>query len=305
MSISSFFQSKLSHFSRNAQKKEVINRIFNHPNQENNDVVNLHRYDPTNIGDFYCGPHHYFEQLKGKQLDIFDYKREDKTIRDNWFEKITQNALIIGGGGLLNRDGFDKQMKLFEQLGEKGKKTVLWGVGHNSKSSRTYGKVSKYNIETAKFGLVGVRDYGMKNEWVPCVSCLHPIFDTRFEVTNEIGMIFHKKTLNNKSVLKKFEHFPSTSNDAVFEEVVKFIGETDTVLTDSYHAMYWSLMLGKKVMVFPNSSKFYNFKYPPVISSFSNFENDLKKVQSYSGVMDDCRETNLRFAEKTFDYLNL
>lgn len=304
MSLSEFLLNKLSHFNRSARKKEVINRILKNPTQENLDIVNLHRYDPTNIGDYYCGVHHYFEELKGKHLDIFDYKRDQET-RDNWFEKITKNSLIIGGGGLLNREGFDMQMKLFEQLGDKGKKTVLWGLGHNAKEKSTYGKISKYNVDTSKFGLVGVRDYGMKEEWVPCVSCLHPIFNEQHEVKNDIGVIFHKKTLNDKNVLKKFNQFPSTANNAVFEDVVKFIGETDTVLTDSYHAMYWSIMLGKKVMVFPNSSKFYNFKYQPVISSFANFEADLKKVHSYSGVLEDCRETNLKFANKVFDYLNL
>lgn len=304
MSLSEFLLNKLFHFNRSARKKEVINRILKNPTHENIDVVNLHRYDPTNIGDFYCGVHHYFDELKDKHLDIFDYKK-DEAIRDNWFEKITKNSLIIGGGGLLNREGFNLQMELFEQLGDKGKKTVLWGLGHNAKEKSTYGKISKYNLDTSKFGLVGVRDYGMKEEWVPCVSCLHPIFDEKHDVKNEIGMIFHKKTLNDKSVLNKFKQFPSTSNNAVFEDVVKFIGETDKILTDSYHAMYWSLMLGKKVMVFPNSSKFYNFKYKPVISTFTNFEADLKKVQSYSGVLEDCRETNLKFANKAFDYLNV
>lgn len=305
MSIGKFIQDKLSHFSRSARKKEVISRILHAPAQLNNGVVNLHRYDPTNIGDFYCGVHHYFDKLHGTELDIFDYKREDATIRDNWYDKITQNGLIIGGGGLLNRDGFNLQMELFEKLGAKGKKTVLWGPGHNSNKPSEYGKITSYNVDTSKFGLVGVRDYGMKEEWVPCASCLHPIFDEKHDVKNEIGVIFHKKTLTNSSVQKKFEAFPSTANNAVFEDVVKFIGETDTVLTDSYHAMYWSLMLGKKVMVFPNSSKFYNFKYQPVISSFDNFENDLKKVQAYTGVMEDCRETNLKFADKVFDYLNI
>ena len=305
MSLSSFLQNKFSHFGRSANKKELINRILNNPIQVNTNVVNLHRHDPTNIGDYYCGVHHYFDKIKGKELDIFDYKREDKTIRDNWFEKITQNSLIIGGGGLLNREGFDMQMKLFEQLGEKGKKTVLWGLGHNAIEKSTFGKISKYNVDTTKFGLVGVRDYEMKEEWVPCVSCLHPVFDKKQDVKNEIGIIFHKKTLSDKRILKKFEHFPSTANNAVFEDVVQFIGETETILTDSYHAMYWSLMLGKKVMVFPNSSKFYNFKYQPVISSFSNFENDLKKVHSYSGILEECRETNLKFSEKVFDYLNI
>lgn len=304
MNISDFLTKKLSHFSRTAQKKELIQSILK-SEQDNNGVVNLHRYDPTNIGDFYCGPHHYFEPLKNTQLDIFDYKRDDSAVRDNWKQQIIQNSLIIGGGGLLNREGFEIQMELFEKLGAKGKKTILWGVGHNSKNPRTYGNINKYSVDTSKFGLVGVRDYSMKEEWVPCVSCMHPIFDNSFEVKNEVGVIFHKKTLKNKSVVDKFSSFPSTSNEAVFEDVVAFIGATDTILTDSYHAMYWSLMLGKKVMVFPNSSKFYDFKYQPVISTFKNFEKDLKKLQSYSGVLDECREINMKFAEKTFDYLNL
>jgi exopolysaccharide biosynthesis predicted pyruvyltransferase EpsI len=105
--------------------------------------------------------------------------------------------------------------------------------------------------------------------------------------------------------LKKFQQFPSTANNAVFEDVVTFIGETDIILTDSYHAMYWAMILGKKVMVFPNSSKFYNFKYQPVISTFANFENDLIKVKSYSGVLEECRESNMKFSEKAFDYLGV
>lgn len=305
MSISKILQNTLSKFSRNSQKKELIKSILHSSEQQNNGVVNLHRYDPTNIGDYYCGPHHYFEPLKNTQLDIFDYKREEQSVRENWAKQIEQNSLIIGGGGLLNRDGFHLQMELFEKLKSKGKKTVLWGVGHNAKNSRTYGNIHNYSVDTSKFGLVGVRDYSMKEEWVPCVSCMHPIFDNSYEVKNEIGVIFHKKTLKNKAVVEKFSHFPSTSNEAVFEEVVAFIGATDTILTDSYHAMYWSLMLGKKVMVFPNSSKFYDFKYQPVISTFKNFEKDLGKLQSYTGILDECREINMKFAEKTFDYLNL
>lgn len=119
---------KFSYFRKNAQKKELVQSILQFPEQQNNGVINLHRYDPTNIGDFYCGPHHYFEPLKNKHLDIFDYKREDIAVRENFKEKIVQNSLIIGGGGLLNREGFTIQMDLFEKLGAKGKKTVLWGV---------------------------------------------------------------------------------------------------------------------------------------------------------------------------------
>jgi hypothetical protein len=68
--------------------------------------------------------------------------------------------------------------------------------------------------------------------------------------------------------------------------------------------MYWSLLLGKKVMVFPSSSKFFDFKYSPVISSFDRFRDDLPKLRRYTGVLEECREVNLAFAEKVFDYLD-
>ena len=180
---------------------------------------------------------------------------------------------------------------------------VLWGLGHNEKNPKAFGKVTKYNIDTQKFGLVGVRDYDMKEEWVPCASCLHPILDTKSEVINEIGLIFHKKTLNNPKVLGKFKNYPSTSNTTSLEDIISFIAKTDTVVTDSYHAMYWSMLMNKKVVVFPNSSKFFTFKYQPVFSSIDTFKLDCKKAQNYSGILEECRDINLKFSEKAFDYL--
>ena len=107
-------------------KRKCISEVLNSP-QFNNDVVNLHRYDVNNVGDMYCAPHHYFEELKGKYLDIFDYKSKDSDVRNKWVEKVSNNSLIIGGGGLLNYHGFEKQMKLFEKLGEIGKKNCCVG----------------------------------------------------------------------------------------------------------------------------------------------------------------------------------
>ena len=90
-----------------------------------------------------------------------------------------------------------------------------------------------------------------------------------------------------------------------YDEIVSFIGKSSQIVTDSYHAMYWSMLLGKKVAVIPNSSKFYDFKYQPVITSFDSFESDLKKSTAYSGVLNEFRDINLKFADKVFDYLNL
>ncbi|MUU78133.1 polysaccharide pyruvyl transferase family protein [Winogradskyella endarachnes] len=294
----------LASLKRKRIKKKTINAILN-SEQYNNSVVNLHRIDKNNVGDFFCAPHLYFDVLKDKSLDIFDYKVDNKTTTNNFIEKISNNSLIVGGGGLLNRSGFSKQMKLFEKLTDKNKKIVLWGLGHNRKDSSTYNNYIDYNIELSKFGLVGTRDYNMPGEYVPCVSCLHPIFDTEFTSTQETGIIFHKDTLKKDNLVKRLENYATSSNTTNLNEMISFIGKSETIVTDSYHAMYWSMLLNKKVIAIPNSSKFYDFKYKPVFSSFDTFEDDLKKAKSYSGILEECREINHNFAEKAFNYLNL
>lgn len=304
MSISEFINRNLSSFSRSKRKKQVINTVFN-SQQENTGVINIHRVDHNNAGDFFCAPHQYFEVLKGKELDIYDFKHKDKSVTNNWSSKIINNSLIIGGGGLLNRNSFEKQMKLFEALNKKGKKTVLWGIGHNEKKQSSFSNVSNYNIDTNNFGLVGTRDFSMKTDWVPCVSCLHDIFNESDNEEHEIGLIYHKKTLKKKSLIKKLENYPSTSNTADIENIVSFIKKSNTIVTDSYHAMYWSMLLNKRVVVIPNSSKFFDFKYQPIFASFDDFETKLKESVSYSGVLEECRDINLQFSEKAFNYLNL
>lgn len=282
-----------------------VTRKINNANYQNEGVVNIHRIDTKNIGDYYCAPHHYFEPLKGKYLDIFDYKREEKSIRNNYIDKVCSKSIIVGGGGLLNRGGFEMQMKLFESLSQKGKKIVLWGVGHNEKSPKTYGKVTNYNVDVTKFGLAGTRDFSMPGEYVPCVSCMHDIFDGHFETRNEVGVVFHKDTLKKDKITSLYKDIPSSSNTTDLDELINFIGSCEHIITDSYHTMYWAMLLNKKVVVVPNSSKFYDFKQKPVISTFDNALNDIKKASIFTGLKEECREINVNFSKKVFDYLNL
>jgi hypothetical protein len=282
----------------------VIKTILSTP-QKNEGVVNMHRIDTKNIGDYFSAPHHYFEELKDTFLDIFDYKSEDSEISDNFIEKISNNAVIVGGGGLLNRGGFRRQMGLMEDLTQKGKKIVLWGVGHNEKKPSTFGKVTEYSVDVSRFGLVGTRDVNMPGEYVPCVSCMHPIFDEKFEVTQETGVVFHKDTLRKPKITKKFHDYPTSSNTTDLESLIRFIGSSESVITDSYHTMYWSMLLGKKVVTIPNSSKFFDFKYKPVFSTFDTCLRDLEKGEVVTGLLEECREINKNFASKAFNYLNL
>jgi polysaccharide pyruvyl transferase WcaK-like protein len=286
------------------RKQKVFDGILKRDIQ-NDDVVNVHCTGPNNVGDFYCGPRLYFDKLKGKGVNIFGFRSLKKSVTRDFSDHVVNKKIIIGGGGLLNINTFKWQMSLFEKLADKGKKVVVWGAGHNEKSLEDFKKHQKYWYDLSKFGLVGTRDYSMPFEWVPCVSCLHPIFDQTFEEKNDIGILFNTNSFKDKNFVDRFTHYPFSSNTTNLEEMISFIGSCRTLVTNSYHAMYWAILMGKKVVAIPATSKFLDFKYKVPIASFDDFEDHLNKTESYTGVLEECREINLNFAEKVFDYLEL
>jgi polysaccharide pyruvyl transferase WcaK-like protein len=269
--------------------------------------VNIHRLNKTNVGDYYCAPHHYFEELKGKALDISDLRSRKKSITNNFINEVSEKSLIIGGGGLMNIKYFRTQMKLFEALAKRGKKIVIWGAGHNEIDYDEYLKKQSYRIDLKPIGIAGTRDYGntQKDEWIPCVSCLNPIFDQTFKIKQEVGLLFNHKSIKDNGLKAKYSDYPISSNTSSLEEMVDFIGASETVVTNSYHAMYWAILMKRRVIAIPTTSKFFDFKYKVPISTFDNFKNELMNTTIYDGVLQECREINLQFSQKVFEYLNL
>ena len=54
--------------------------------------------------------------------------------------------------------------------------------------------------------------------------------------------------------------YPTITNDPVtIKEAIDFINNWNTIITNSYHGMYWSYLLGKEVICIPFSSGHYNF----------------------------------------------
>lgn len=303
MKVLKFVNRILSSPIRTLDKFSTLDELLDR-NQYHQKVINIHRTDKKNAGDYYSAPYHYYDEI-ANTLDIYGFKSSSEKVRNKWIKEISNNAVIIGGGGLLNRKSFSHQMQALEKLASENKKIVLWGIGHNSKKKSDFGNVKSYNINVNNFGLAGTRDYSMPGDYVPCVSCKHKLFDKTYQVKDEYGIIFHKKTLKNKSLLEAFSAYPSTSNTTDMTKIVEFIGSKEKIITDSYHAMYWSMLLGKKVAVIPNSSKFYDFKYKPVFSDFENCITDVNKATTYSGILEECRELNDHFYHKVKDYLNI
>lgn len=274
----------------------------NSKNKRIDNVINIHRVNTKNAGDLTCAPYLYFDELKNKEkIDINGYLSGGFSDLLSWSNNIKSSNMVIGGGGLLDRESFKHAINLFSKLNKKQNKVVLWGVGHNNPTL----KASKSFYKQVKgFDLVGVRDYGTENvDWVPCVSCMNTVFDKEYVITQEIGVVEHEHIpIPGADGL----NFPSLKNKATFDEIINFIGKTELLITNSYHVMYWSILMNRKVLVVPNSSKMTSFKYKvPLIEEASLYKNYLNNTTLYNEALDDCREHNILFSKKVFNYLDL
>ncbi len=281
-----------------------LSKGINKFGKANKGVVNVHRFEMENSGDLMSAPYLYFKELqKLERVDVLGYLSKNVLKTLYWPFKIRNKGAILGGGGLLDRPTFYTTIDVFKNSFERGNKVVLWGVGHNNASLKVS---NKYYEQVKSFKVVGVRDYdvkGVKVDWVPCVSCMHHIFDNNYQIEREIGVVEHESI---PIVGLEVFSFSKLKNKAKFEDIISFIGSSEKIITNSYHAMYWGVLLRKKVIVIPNSSKMFSFKYKPTfINDIANYKEAFNKALVYDGVLEECRFANKKFSNKVFDYLNI
>ncbi|WP_414548152.1 hypothetical protein [Anabaena sp. CCY 0017] len=222
-------------------------------------IINYHVIDSTNIGDLFSAPTKYFS--------FPGYTVEQADIRTINIEEIRGKHIIVGGGGLLYSPFLPSFAKLIAQKAHT--KLIAWGIGQ-----QIYGNgfdIEKlqnfdYSQYLMNFDLVGIRDFHYKYNWVSCPSCMHPAFDKKREIKHDFVVFSHKK------FQIKMSNFPNmTNNNQDIEEILDFLGSGETILTSSYHGAYWGTLLGRKVLSFPFSSKFYTLKHPPGIFPISKW----------------------------------
>ena len=278
--------------------KHILEKSF----LKSDGIINIHRLNTTNSGDLKCAAYQYFPELsKFAKIDILGYLGSDLRKTKRWTKSVLHNNIVLGGGGLFDRDSFLHSIDMMKLLLSKGRKIVPWGVGHNHPSL----KVSKqFYKQINDFKLIGLRDYGIKvGEWVPCVSCMDDIFDENFDQKFEVGIIQHGRFNLEKADSMEV---PILSNYGSFDEMISFIGGLETLITNSYHAMYWAMLMRRKVIVIPNSSKMSSFKYQsPLCNEINDYKSYMNKTFVVEGLLEECRELNRNFSVKVFEYLNI
>lgn len=241
-------------------------------------IIEIHRKKNKNIGDHFCNPSRYFSFDDIETYDVLDPNIP-----------ISNNHVIIGGGGLIHPKFYSSLLKI---KSKEPKKIITWGIGfNNDKGNNEEIKDLSFFDDLDKCGIRDFRNFEFPNTYIPCVSCMHSAFDIKYNVKNKISCFYHynRRDLSPKNI-------PTLDNRQkdIFK-TIKFIGETETLLTDSFHGAYWGQLLGKNVQVVSWSVKFDYFKNPPIyIEDWNSYKNNISS-KKHINFLDECREKNKVF----------
>ncbi|MGB3190723.1 MAG: hypothetical protein WBB43_15030 [Limnoraphis sp.] len=288
-------------------------------------IANYHVIDPTNIGDLLSSPLNYFD-FPGYEVSKIDIRTLDKAEAEDDSQSLLTHHAIVGGGGLM----FDRFLNHFQRLQARknGYRLVLWGAGHQIYQLDRSVQFD-YTPYLEQFDCVGIRDFDLGYDWVPCVSCMHEAFDRQYSIQHEFVVFSHKKFQIT------IDKFPRKTNESEnFEEIIRFLASGETILTSSFHGAYWGTLLGRKVLAFPFTSKFFTLKHPvalyPVekwrqpkrqiklfgktlyqhfdetkfLCETEDWRSHLDQCQSYPNSLQECRERNRWFYNQVMNNLD-
>ena len=271
--------------------------------------TNIFRTDETNIGDWYSTPTKYFD-LPGNQKDIFKLNHDYMPEHEN---------VIYGGGGLI---GQFRPMPHVVKYQKNANYIIFgWGLGEHTyvcldEQTQIIPPVNiTYPAYVRDFDLLGIRDYHPdlytsipSSRWVPCASCMHEAFDKEYEVKQDVVFFLHGALPMNiiHGMPKETWDYPHKANSEMnFEETIEFLGSADVVVTNSFHGAYWGTLLGKVVIAFPWSSKFYGLKHKPLYCVTTDWWKCIneKEQRQYKSSLSECREANINFHKEVIEHV--
>jgi len=301
-------------------------------------ITEFYRMDPNNPGDWYSNPcRYFFPDRETNQIDI------DRVRKVSWLQKdciIVGGGGLIGNENfelLMDRvsrhpdelfvnsildieiktsskenkrliyDWKERVQKITLEIAQKLDMTIgpriIWGAGHNSRDCDIDSSNVVYPEYMKKFHLVGVRDYDTGYRWVPCPSCMYSGFDRNYEIKNEFVWFEHKKRLIDGKYLDVLPAPRMLNTGQNLDQILEFLGSAETVVTNSYHGVYWATLLKRKVICVPWGNKFNMFKHSPVMATEKNWHEKIEEAICYPDALQECRDANLEFFYKVSELM--
>ena len=266
-------------------------------------VHELHHLEYRNAGDRECVPLRRFWDLAPATLAY-----EEASYHSDAARELRDELVVLGGGGVLDPHDWPQ---VIEPLLERGNTVIGWSIGHHHdhyhfdpaehgdwrRSVADYAE--QYQLDRLR--LAGVRDAGTGFDLVPCSSCMSPVFDRDYEITSET-VVYGQGALEPIAI----EGLPTMLNtwEKELDEIAAFLGSAECVITNSYHGAYWSLLLGRRVLVYePWCSKWLLTPWDLVTCNRRNWRRRRRRARAEPGLLDDSRRRNRAFAKRVFSVL--
>jgi hypothetical protein len=249
------------------------------------EILNLYHCTADNIGDRMCGPGQYLWPEVNRDLSLAPVRE-------------ALGNVIIGGGQLFSQ--LSRTLYSIHELNPDAK-VVAWGVG--LPPAGTHDKLVQE--VTQDFALFGTRNYDRREQltFIPCASCLSPLFDHVEPPQNEIVFYLHRR--KGESVETPQDAPVLTNSMRPHREVIDFIASGQTVVTSSYHGVYWAQLLGRRVICLPYNNKFETFQHRPVMAEAGNWRSGLAlESQTPPSLLEEYRALNHAFARQTLELWN-
>lgn len=212
--------------------------------------------------------------------------------------------VVAGGGGFVRHHALD-------QVARRARRLVVWGMGDNVHDD----KPDPGFAPLPENALVGVRDWPpliagnpepRMVQWAPCASCLHPAFDVYREQKPSVAVV----------VYQHYEHalptdttgLPLTTNGRwrLLKDVLRFLSYGETVVTNSYHGMYWATLLGRRVIAYPLSTRHRRFRYPaPLLEAGDPWRKGVPWTAAYPEALAECRKATRDFGRLVWEFFGI
>ena len=127
-------------------------------------------------------------------------------------------------------------------------------------------------------------------KWVPCVSCMHKVFDKEYNTTHGLVAV-----LDHTSDFRLKIKAPTMFDNEELKNVIHLIGSGETLITNSYYGVYWGLLLGRRVLVVNCTNPAIDYLPIPFIRSSNRFYKDIKTFEKNNSILGMCREKNTLF----------
>lgn len=202
-----------------------------------------------------------------------------------------QPTYIVGGG----------QWNLFELSYEDVYRTIAWSVGVSIKLLNCSFTVKQ--LPLLQWSMRDI-DFTDRSHFLPCVTCMHKEIMSE-PSGNQILYYFN----GDQSLLFGDN---TITNDVDYNMFLNKWKQSEVIVTNSYHGIYWGLLSGRLVVPFGYSTKFislmksFDLSFP--MDNFYDNHNinqhdiirkaDYRRFKVGDTYLDQFRSMNLEFADK-------